>query len=42
LRPWYFIARSGWFSAAALHELVESFEIGAIPATGEELGRLQS
>jgi hypothetical protein len=41
LRPSYFITCTGWFSAAPLHEFVESFEIGALSATGEELGRLQ-
>jgi hypothetical protein len=42
LRPWHFIACTGWFSAAPLHEFVESFEISALSATGEELGRSQS
>jgi hypothetical protein len=42
LRPWHFIACTRWFSAAPLHEFVESFEIGALSATSEELGRSQS
>src|ERR1700683_1496235 len=42
LRPRHFIPRTGWFSSSPLHELVESFEISALSATGEELGRLQS